>query len=129
VTNERPPGSRRRLPAWLHHWGVTRPHGKASHHILTAATALLGLVVGIGAIWHPFAFWYLGLVINFHRSDLPPLLGIDFLALPAVLVGMAAWRAWWALSLDLEAWKQRRRRRKANPSRTPGRTDQRRPPH
>jgi hypothetical protein len=107
-----------RLPGLIHRWAVTKPHHRPSHHLTSVGLALFGfisLIIGLAAIWHPLASLDLGLATNFHRSDLPPLIGIDFLVVPAILLGLAAYRVRWALSLDLEAWKQRRRHRKATP--------------
>lgn len=96
-------------PGAVHRWVVARPHAKPAHHALTALLAILGvaaLAVGLLSLWHPVAFWPFGVA---HTSDAPPVFGVGILVFPVVLLGIAVRRIWWALSLDLEAWKQHRR--------------------
>jgi hypothetical protein len=115
MANNRSP--HRRVPRSIHRWVVARPHHRPTHHLTSFAIAIVAIVlialIGLAFVLHPLVFLDLGLATNFHRSDLPPLLGISLLAVPAILLGLAGYRAWWALRLDFEAWKQHRRRRKA----------------
>ncbi len=73
-----------------------------------ALTASAALAVGLLSLWHPIAGWALG---EAHRSAAPPVWGVGLLVLPVVLLGFGIWRAWWTLELDLEAWRERQRRR------------------
>jgi hypothetical protein len=82
---------------------VSKPNHRIAHHALTAVLGVVALTVGLLSIWHPTAGWPFGAP---HTSDAPGVLGVDFLVIPVVLIGLAARRIWWALSLDLETWRR-----------------------
>jgi hypothetical protein len=103
------PSRVRRLLRFIHHWVAERPHHKKLHLSATLCLGLGGLI-GLALILLPRADLSLSATTNYHRSQLPGLLGIDLLAIPVCLLGIAAYRAWWALRIDVEAWKQHRRR-------------------
>jgi hypothetical protein len=87
---------------------VIKPAGKTAHHALAVVLGLAALAMGLLALCHPVAFWPFGLP---RQGDAPPVWGVGLLAVPVVLAGLAARRAWWALSLELAAWRRRCRRR------------------
>lgn len=118
MPNDEPQPSRtRRLLALLHRWVITKPLHRPAHHLTSAIIALIGLgclVLVVLALVDPA--WEVGMTgPNYGRSDLPPLGGVSLHVVPAGLLGLVAYRVWWALALDLEAWKQRRRRSRAQP--------------
>ena len=82
---------------------------KALTYALLAVAGVLALAIGLLSLAHPFAAWFPG---ESRRSDLPPVLGVSLLVLPVVLVGLAVYRAGWAIELDAEAWRERRRKRR-----------------
>jgi len=82
--------------------------GKVFSYLLIALGGVLALAIGLLSIAHPFAAWFPG---ESRRSDLPPVLGVSLLVVPVVLIGVAAFRTWWALELDVAAWRARRRKR------------------
>jgi len=84
-------------------------HSRAVTYMLLAIAGVLALAIGLLSLAHPFAAWFPG---ESRRSDLPPVLGVGLLVLPAMLVGMAVYRIGWTLELDIEAWRERRRRRR-----------------
>jgi hypothetical protein len=88
------------------------PHeraGKALSYALLAVGGVVSLAIGLFSLAHPFARWAPG---EAHRADLPPVWGVSLLVVPVVLVGLAAFRTWWTLELDWEAWRARRRKRR-----------------
>jgi hypothetical protein len=76
-----------------------------------ALAALLGvasLAIGLLSLLHPIVIpWAPALA---HISELPPVAAGSLLIVPVILIGWAIWRAGWNLELDLEAWRQWRRR-------------------
>jgi hypothetical protein len=93
---------RRTTPPLL--WSmVSKPHHRIGHHALTAVIGVVALAIGLLSLWHPTSGWAFGTP---HTSDAPGVLGVNFLVIPVVLLGLAARRIWWALSLDLEAWRR-----------------------
>lgn len=95
-----------------------KPARRTVPYLLTALIGIAALAIGLASLWHPIAFWAFG---EAHRSDLPPVWGVSLLVVPAILLGIAVWRGWWTLAIDVEAWRSRRRRedRRANRP-TPG---------
>jgi hypothetical protein len=88
------------------------PHeraGKAVSYVLVALGGVAALTIGLFSLAHPYAAWAPG---EAHRADLPPVWGVSLLVVPIVLVGFAAFRTWWTLELDWEAWRARRRKRR-----------------
>lgn len=83
--------------------------GKALSYVLMALCGAVALAIGLFSLAHPFAAWFPG---ESRRSDLPPVWGVGLLVVPVVLIGLAAFRTWWTLELDLEAWRARRRRKR-----------------
>jgi hypothetical protein len=78
-----------------------------------ALCGAVALAIGLFSLAHPIAAWFPG---ESHRSDLPPVWGVSLLVVPVVLIGLAAFRTWWTLELDLEAWRARRRRKRRRQS-------------
>lgn len=90
------------------HTPAHAPERKIGSYALTALLGVAALAVGLLSLRHPVARWAFG---EAHRSEDPPVWGVSLLVLPVVLLGFAIWRAWWTLELDIEAWRERRRRR------------------
>jgi len=83
---------------------------KATTYILLALAGVVCLAIGLLSLAHPIGqVWALG---EGHRADLPGVLGVGVLVFPVFLIGLAAYRTWWTLELDFEAWRQRRKRRR-----------------
>jgi lysylphosphatidylglycerol synthetase-like protein (DUF2156 family) len=77
-------------------------------YALMALLGIAALAVGLLSLRHPIAGWAFG---EAHKSDAPPVWGVDLLVVPVVLLGLVIWRALWTTELDLEARRERRRRR------------------
>lgn len=80
-------------------------------YTLSALLGVAALAIGVLSLLHPVSGWAFG---EAHRSDAPPIWGVGFLTVPIVLVGIAIWQAWWTITIDIEAWRRRRRRRLPN---------------
>jgi len=83
----------------------------AVRYVLIGLLGIAALAIGLALLVHPIAGWIYGVP---RRSDVPPSLGVGMVGLlliPIVLLGLVARRAWWAFELDVEASRQRRRRR------------------
>ena len=78
-------------------------------YVLNGLLGVAALAIGLLSLLHPIAGWAFG---EAHRSELPPVWGVGLLVLPVVLIGIAIWQAWWTVTIDIEAWRQRRRRRR-----------------
>jgi hypothetical protein len=78
-------------------------------YALGALLLLLCLAATFGSFTTPLLNlrWLKGLA---PRSDLPGIVGVDIVVLAIVLAGIGVHRGWIALKLDLEAWRERRRR-------------------
>ncbi len=80
----------------------------AARYALLAALGVVTLAIGLVSLWHPIAGWAFG---ESRRAEAPPVWGAGLLVFPVAIIGFGVQRAWWSLSLDLEAWRRRRRRR------------------
>ncbi len=86
------------------------PSDRMGRVIISAALAIFGIAaLAIGLFWlaHPASDRFPGAP---HRSELPGLVGVSFLVVPVVLIGIAGYRLWWTVTIDLEALRERRRR-------------------
>jgi hypothetical protein len=92
----------------LHHSLAPSSVRRIGSYALMALLGVASLAVGLLLLWHPVAGWAFG---EAHRSDAPPVWGVGLLVVPVVLLGFVIWRAFWNLELDLETWRERRRRR------------------
>jgi hypothetical protein len=97
---------------WFHHWLISKPVHTGVHHLVTALIGVVALAIGILSLEHPIATWLYG---GSRGADAPPVLGVDFLVIPVVLIGIMIRRIAFALELDLEAWREHRQRRRQRP--------------
>jgi hypothetical protein len=87
--------------------------GKAFTYVCVALAGVVSLAIGLFWLAHPFGgVWAPG---EAHRAELPPVWG-GILVVPVFLIGLVAYRTWWTLELDLEAWRERRRKRRSQAS-------------
>jgi hypothetical protein len=68
-------------------------------------------IVGLALLWHPIAGWPYGAP---HRSDVPPILGVGVLAVPVILLGIAVWKVWDRVALEVQLRFSRRKGRRHN---------------
>ncbi len=66
-------------------------------------------------LWHPLVD--VAFTPHYRIGQWPTLVGSDTLGLAITLLGLAAYRAWWLLSLDVEAERRRARRHHRHPPR------------
>jgi uncharacterized membrane protein len=82
---------------------MSRSRRRVAYYLL----AVLATAVGLALLRHPIPFWPYGAA---RKSDAPPILGVGLLVVPIVVAGVGFWRLWDAVSLDVEAWREQRRR-------------------
>jgi hypothetical protein len=88
---------------------IAKPGHTVLHYAITVLMAIIALAIGLLSLAHPVARWAYG---EPRRSDAPGVWGVDILVVPVVLIGIGAARMWFALELDFEAWRQRRRHKR-----------------
>ncbi len=83
-------------------------HNKAVTYTLFAIAGVLAGAIGVLSLTHPLPVVFPG---DPHRRDLPGQWS-GLLVVPVLLVGVALYRIGWTLEIDLETWRERRRRRR-----------------
>ena len=77
---------------------------RATIYALAVALALVAAAIGLAYLKHPIAGLAFGVP---RRSDAPPVVGVGFLLVPVVVVGLGLKLVWQTLSLRLEVLRQR----------------------
>ncbi len=75
--------------------------------LAAAACAVVALTIGLAFLHHPISGWSYGIP---QRSEAAPVLGVGFIVVPVVVVGLGLRRIWYAGVVAIEVRRQQHRR-------------------